>query len=35
MIVLPVSNKDSLRILMEFVTHYNFELHEMDVETTF
>jgi hypothetical protein len=31
----PVSCKDSLRIIMTLVTHYDLELHQMDVKTTF
>ncbi|XP_075080193.1 uncharacterized protein LOC142165730 [Nicotiana tabacum] len=31
----PVSKKDSLRIIMTLVTHYNLELHQMDVKTAF
>jgi hypothetical protein len=31
----PVSSKDSFRIIMALVTHYNLELHQMDVKTTF
>jgi hypothetical protein len=31
----PVSCKDSLRIIMVLVTHYDLELHQMDVKTTF
>jgi hypothetical protein len=31
----PVSCKDSLRIIMTFVTHYDLELHQMDVKTAF
>ena len=27
--------KDSLRIIMAIVAHFDFELHQMDVETTF
>jgi hypothetical protein len=30
-----VSCKDSLRIIMALVAHYNLELHQMDVKTTF
>jgi hypothetical protein len=30
-----VSCKDSLRIIMTLVTHYDLELHQMDVKTTF
>ena len=32
---LPVSKKDSLRIIMALVAHYNLELHQMDVKTAF
>jgi hypothetical protein len=31
----PVSCKDSLRIIMSLVAHYNLELHQMDVKTAF
>lgn len=31
----PVSKKDSLRIIMALEAHYNLELHQMDVKTTF
>jgi hypothetical protein len=31
----PVSYKDSLRIIMTLVVHYDIELHQMDVKTTF
>jgi hypothetical protein len=31
----PVSCKDSLRIIMALVTHYDLELHQKDVKTTF
>jgi hypothetical protein len=31
----PVSCKDSLRIIMTLVTHYDLELHQMDVKTKF
>jgi hypothetical protein len=31
----PVLFKDSLRIIMALVTHYDLELHQMDVKTTF
>lgn len=31
----PVSLKDSLRIMMELVAHFDLELHQMDVNTTF
>jgi hypothetical protein len=30
-----VSCKDSLRIIMTLVAHYDLELHQMDVKTTF
>jgi hypothetical protein len=30
-----VSKKDSFRIVMAIVAHYNLELHQMDVKTTF
>ena len=31
----PVSKKDSLRIIMALVAHYDLELHQMDVKITF
>jgi hypothetical protein len=31
----PVSCNDSLRIIMVLVAHYDLELHQMDVKTTF
>ena len=31
----PVSNKDSLRIVMALVAHYDLELYQMDVKTVF
>ena len=31
----PISTKDSFRIIMALVAHYNIELHQMDVKTTF
>jgi hypothetical protein len=31
----PVSCKDSLRIIMVLVAHYDLELHLMDVKTVF
>ena len=31
----PVSKKDSLRIIMELVAHFDLELHQMDVKTAF
>ncbi|RVW75445.1 Retrovirus-related Pol polyprotein from transposon TNT 1-94 [Vitis vinifera] len=31
----PVSTKDSFRIIMALVAHYDLELHQMDVKTTF
>jgi hypothetical protein len=31
----PVSSKDSFRIIMTLVTHYNLEIHQMDVKMTF
>ena len=31
----PVSTKDSLRIIMAIVAHFDLELHQMDVRTTF
>jgi hypothetical protein len=30
-----VSCKDSIRIIMTLVAHYDLELHQMDVKTTF
>ena len=31
----PVSRKDSLRIIMALVAHYDLELHQMDMKTAF
>ena len=31
----PVLCKDSFRIIMALVTHYDLELHQMDVKTAF
>jgi hypothetical protein len=31
----PVLSKDSFRIIMALVTHYDLELHQMDVKTSF
>ena len=31
----PVSSKDSFRTIMALVAHYDLELHQMDVKTTF
>ena len=31
----PVSSKDSFRIIMALTTHFNLELHQMDVKTAF
>ena len=31
----PVSRKDSLRIIMALVAHFDFDLHQMDVKMTF
>jgi hypothetical protein len=31
----PISKKDSLRIIMALVAHYDLELHQMDVITAF
>jgi hypothetical protein len=31
----PVSSKDSFRIIMTLVAHYNLELHQMNVKMTF
>jgi len=30
-----VSSKDSFKIIMTFVAHFDLELHQMDVKTTF
>ena len=30
-----MSTKDSLRIIMVIVAHFDLELHQMDVKTTF
>ena len=30
-----MSTKDSLRIIMTIMTHFDLELHQMDVRTTF
>ena len=30
-----VSKKDSLRIIMALVAHFDFDLHQMDLKTTF
>ncbi len=32
---LPISKKDSLRIIMALVAHYDLELHQMDMKTAF
>jgi hypothetical protein len=32
---LHVSSKDSFKIIMTLVTHYDLELHQIDVKTTF
>ena len=31
----PVSKKDLLKIMMALVTHYDLELHQIDVKTAF
>jgi hypothetical protein len=31
----PVSSKDSFRIIMALVAHYDLKLHQMDVKTAF
>ena len=31
----PVSKKDSLRIIMALIAHFDLELHQMDVKTAF
>jgi hypothetical protein len=31
----PVSSKDSFRIIMTLVAHYDLKLHQMDVKTAF
>ena len=31
----PMSTKDSLRIIMAIVAHYDLKLHKMDVRTAF
>ena len=31
----PVSTKDSLSIMMAIIAHFDLELHQMDVRTTF
>ena len=31
----PISKKDSLRIIMALVAYFDFDLHQMDVKTTF
>ena len=31
----PVSKKDSLRIIMTLIAHFDVELHQMDVKTAF
>ena len=31
----PVSTKDSFRVIMAIVTHFDLELHQMDVRTAF
>lgn len=32
---LPISSKDSLRIIMTLVSHFNWELHQMDMKQFF
>ena len=32
---MPVSSKDSFRIVMALVAHFDLELHQMDVKTAF
>jgi hypothetical protein len=32
---LPISSKDSFRIIMALVAHYDLQLHQMDVKTVF
>jgi hypothetical protein len=31
----PVSKKDSFRIVLTLVTHYDLELHQMDIKAAF
>ena len=31
----PISKKDSFRIILALVTHFDFELHQIDVKTAF
>ena len=31
----PISRKDSLRVIMALVAHFDFELHQMDVKQIF
>lgn len=31
----PVSTKDSLRVILSLVAHFNLKLHQMDVKTVF
>ena len=31
----PISRKDLLRVIMALVAHFDFELHQIDVKTTF
>ncbi|RDX73357.1 Copia protein, partial [Mucuna pruriens] len=31
----PVSKKDSFRVIMTLVVHFDFDLHQMDVKITF
>ena len=33
--IFPVSRKDSFRIIIALVAHYDLELHQMDVKTAF
>ena len=34
-IVSPVSSKDTFRVIIALVAHFNLELHQMDVKITF
>ena len=31
----PVSTKDSFRVIMTLIAHYDLELHQMDIKTAF
>ena len=31
----PISKKDSFRVIMALIAHFDFELHQMDVKMTF